>query len=178
MQKGHKTPIYKDIERVNIAVKHGIKANSPFRKARLLMPSNNAFAEGVIAFYAYMSKSELNPGAHHTLIYDVTKTNAGHGYKEATGIFTAPTEGIYVFIWVTRIWTDAHSTKLMINTDIYGATFIRASVANDNSVSGTVVAYVRKGDSIFMRTHSIFAGNGNIESNYLGPTSFSGWLLQ
>ncbi|XP_063435919.1 uncharacterized protein LOC134716837 [Mytilus trossulus] len=42
----------------------------------------------------------------------------------------------------------------------------------------TFVAHVSKGDTVYVRNQSIYGGNGNIYSNKLGKTSFSGWLLQ
>ncbi|CAC5381384.1 unnamed protein product [Mytilus coruscus] len=41
----------------------------------------------VVAFYAYMSKPQNNPGARHTLVFDVLRTNIYSGYNGATGIF-------------------------------------------------------------------------------------------
>ncbi|XP_056022758.1 uncharacterized protein LOC125649673 isoform X3 [Ostrea edulis] len=46
-----------------------------------------------VGFYAYMSGPENNPGTHHTLIFDVVKTNLGSAYSKFTGAFRAPVEG-------------------------------------------------------------------------------------
>lgn len=73
--------------------------------------------------------------------------------------------------------TAEHSTELLINDNIFGATFLRAKNGDDGSVSGTVVAHVTRGDVVFVRTHSSYAGDGNIHSNVHGQPSFSGWLL-
>ncbi|CAC5416411.1 C1QL [Mytilus coruscus] len=124
-----------------------------------------------------ISRKENNPSAHHTLIYDVSVTNVGSGYNHVTGIFTAPTSGVYVFIWVTRVHDGEHPTELMINNAVYGVTFLRAKGGDDGSVSGTVVANVTKGDSVFVRVHSTYPGDGYITSNEHGRPSFSGWLL-
>ncbi|CAC5416412.1 C1QL [Mytilus coruscus] len=144
---------------------------------RLLLSPDNIASDGIVAFYAYMSNPEVNPSAHLTLIYDVSVTNVGNGYNHVTGIFTAPTSGVYVFIWVTRVASGEHPTQLMINNAVYGVTFLRAKNGDDGSVSGTVVAYVTKGDSVFVRVHSSYAGDGYIHSNEHGRPSFSGWLL-
>uniref|UniRef100_A0A8W8LJ65 C1q domain-containing protein n=1 Tax=Magallana gigas TaxID=29159 RepID=A0A8W8LJ65_MAGGI len=133
--------------------------------------------EGIVAFYAQMTSVETSPGAHHTLIFDRIRTNVGLGYNNSTGVFTAPREGIYVFTWVIRMVTAEHSTELLINDDIFGATFLRAKNGDDGSVSGAVVAHVTRGDVVFVRTHSSYAGDGNIHSNVHGQPSFSGWLL-
>ncbi|CAG2255657.1 C1QL [Mytilus edulis] len=118
------------------------------------------------------------PGAGRRLVYDVTKTNEGNGYNRHTGVFTCPKTGIYVFTWVTRMCYSEHSTELMINNTIYGSTFLRAKDGDDGSVSGTVVAHVSKGDTVYVRNQLIYGGDGRILSNVLGRTSFSGWLLQ
>ncbi|XP_063411346.1 uncharacterized protein LOC134694272 [Mytilus trossulus] len=154
------------------------KLNAISRKERLLLPTDNIDSDGFVAFYSYMSKPEINPSAHLTLIYDVPITNVGNGYNHVTGIFTAPTSGIYVFIWVTRVYSGEHSTELMINNAEYGTTFLRANNGDDGSVSGNVVANITKGDSIFVRVHSSYAGTGYIHSNIHGRPSFSGWLLR
>ncbi|CAG2197104.1 C1QL [Mytilus edulis] len=145
---------------------------------RLLLPQDNIVSDGLVAFYAYMFNPENNPSVHLTLIYDVSVTNVGNGYNHVTGIFTAPTSGVYVFIWVTRVSSGEHPTQLMINNSVYGVIFLRAKNGDDGSVSGTVVAYVTKGDSVFVRVHSTYAGDGQINSNEHGRPSFSGWLLR
>ncbi|CAG2204922.1 C1QL [Mytilus edulis] len=157
---------------------HSSYAGDGYIHKRLLLQPDNTASDGLVAFYAYMSNNENNPSAHHTLIYDVSVTNVGSGYNHVTGIFTAPTSGVYVFIWVTRVYNGEHPTELMINTAVYGVTFLRAKgSSNDGSVSGTVVANVTKGDSVFVRVHSTYPGDGYIASNEHGHPSFSGWLL-
>ncbi|VDI19291.1 Hypothetical predicted protein [Mytilus galloprovincialis] len=79
------------------------KLNAIFWKERHLLPKDNIASDVFVAFYSYMTNPE---NAHHTLIYDVSVTNVGSGYKHATRTFTAPTSGLYVFIWVTRVYND------------------------------------------------------------------------
>ncbi|KAK3096600.1 hypothetical protein FSP39_001585 [Pinctada imbricata] len=124
-----------------------------------------------------MSQVETSPGAHHTLIFDDAKTNEGGAYSPNTGTFTAPREGVYVFIWKIRMYQAEHSTELVVNQDVYGATFLRSKNGDDGSVTGTVVVHLSQGDEVFVRTHSAYAGDGNIHSNLHGHPSFSGWKL-
>ncbi|VDI49698.1 Hypothetical predicted protein [Mytilus galloprovincialis] len=130
----------------------------------------------VIAFHAYISKNVI-PGAGERLVFDVTKANQGSGYNSNTGVFTCPKTGMYVFVWVVRMVTAEHSTELMINNSVYGSTFLRAKKGDDGSVSGTVVAHVSKGDTVYVRNHSVYAGDGRIHTNVHGKPTFSGWLL-
>ncbi|XP_062579226.1 heavy metal-binding protein HIP-like [Saccostrea cucullata] len=135
------------------------------------------YEKGVIAFYAQMSSIRVRPGVSHTLIFDKVRTNVGNGYNGFTGVFTAPKEGIYAFIWVIRLYLAERSTELMVNNDILGATFMRTKNGDDGSVSGTAIAHVAKGDVVFVRIHSTYAGDGNVLSNVYGMATFSGWLL-
>ncbi|CAC5358148.1 C1QL [Mytilus coruscus] len=157
--------------------KEMVKTPAISRKERLLLPSNGITNEPVVAFYAYLSKHEINPSTHHTLIYDVAKTNAGNGYNAVTGIFTAPTAGTYVFTWVTRMYEAGHSTEILVNNVVFGASYLRIGHSNDVSVSGTVVTQINKGNSVFVRVHSTLTGSGNILSEQYGRSSFAGWLL-
>ena len=145
--------------------------------ASIMTTTNPSYERGIVAFYARMSSDDQNPSAHHTLIFDNVHTNVGSGYNGITGIFTAPQEGIYVFTWVIRMVAAEHSTELMHNNDVLGATFLRAKNGDDGSVSGTVVTHLTKGDVVFVRNHSQYVGDGSIKSEIHGQPSFSGWLL-
>ncbi|VDI52610.1 Hypothetical predicted protein [Mytilus galloprovincialis] len=107
--------------------------------------NHNETIPPVIAFHAFMSK-DVHPGAGRRLVFDLTKTNQGKGYNGHTGVFTCPKTGMYVFVWVVRIYAGEHSTELMIHGSVHGSTFLRAKNGDDGSVSGTVVVHVSKGD--------------------------------
>lgn len=78
-----------------------------------------------VAFFAYLSRDEPNPGTHKTFFFDVDHTNIGGHYSLHTGIFTCPCHGVYVFSW-------------SINCSINGYIFSEL-VINSFSVSGTFV---------------------------------------
>ncbi|CAG2255320.1 COL8A [Mytilus edulis] len=130
----------------------------------------------VTAFYAFMSKKITNPGVGRRLVFDVVKTNQGGGYNSHTGVFTCPKTGIYVFVWVVRLFSAYHSFELMINNTVYGTTYLYKKNTG-GSISGTVVAHVSKGDSVYVRMHSSYTGSGVLLSDIYGKTAFSGWLL-
>jgi hypothetical protein len=69
-----------------------------------------------------MSNVEGNPSQHHTMIFDTVITNAGGAYNQHDGIFTAPTNGVYVFTW--NLYSSYHGdivSELMVNSTPKGS---------------------------------------------------------
>ncbi|XP_062573008.1 complement C1q-like protein 4 [Saccostrea cucullata] len=54
-----------------------------------------------IAFTALLSGDGLQYDAGDTVIYSYIRVNVGNHYNSSTGIFTAPTAGVYFFTWST-----------------------------------------------------------------------------
>ena len=108
-------------------------------------------APGPVAFYGYLSHNEPNPSLNHALIFDSVKTNVGGGYNEYSGMFTAPSSGVYVFTWT--IYTGDHGqTKfyVYVNHDIFDTTFGETdNNQNDfDSDSGTMVVSLNLHDNV------------------------------
>ncbi|XP_062618119.1 complement C1q-like protein 2 [Saccostrea cucullata] len=158
----------------------GPERNSMIKRLLTQASSSPPSSQDHVAFYARMSITEKVPSGHHILVFDNVVTNFGNGYNGVDGIFTAPKDGVYVFIWVIRLHEAQHSTQLMINNVEYGSTHLRAMNNDDGSVSGNVVAHVNKGDVVFVRVYPYngYTGSGDILSNIHGKPSFSGWFLQ
>jgi hypothetical protein len=130
-----------------------------------------------VAFYAYMSHNEPSPSYHHSLIFDVVKTNLGGGYNEYSGIFTAPSAGVYVFTWT--IYTgDSGKTQfqIFVNHDLVDGTWGETDEAADyDSDSGTMVVSLNAHDNVYIR--SSMACTADIISGPGDRTSFAGWKL-
>ena len=127
-----------------------------------------------------MSQSDTSPGQHHTMVFDTEVTNVGSAYNKHDGVFTAPTNGIYVFNW--NLYSSYHGdviSELMVNSDKKGARRSDSATVNeDHSSSGCVVVALNHGDIVFVRTHPTFQHSGSIISSpNLYESSFSGWLL-
>lgn len=133
-----------------------------------------------MAFYAYMSQTENNPGPHHTIIFDIPVTNVGNGYNHFSGTFRAPSSGVYVFSWTISCSNDGYVfTQLVVNSDAIGGILTNSDDTIDRiSTTGLVVKKLLQGDVVFVRTAPSDGPVGDIES--LTPhqkTSFSGWKL-
>ncbi|XP_056017324.1 multimerin-2-like [Ostrea edulis] len=131
-----------------------------------------------IAFYAYLSKGE-SVIQHHSVIFDTVITNVGVAYNHHDGVFTAPTNGVYVFNW--NLYSSSHGdlvSELMVNSAQKGG---RRSdslrVEEDHSSSGTVVVQINQGDVVYVRMHPTASIAGFIVSSGNYQSSFSGWLL-
>nr|XP_022298826.1 uncharacterized protein LOC111107771 [Crassostrea virginica] len=135
-------------------------------------------AQGPVAFYAYMSQREPNPSLNYALIFDSVKTNVGGGYNEYSGMFTAPSSGVYVFTWT--IYTGDHGqTKfhVYVNHDIFDITFGETDNNQDDSDSdsGTMVVSLNFHDNVYMRsamtcTTYVYSGNA-------AKSTFAGWKI-
>ncbi|XP_052688839.1 uncharacterized protein LOC128167271 [Crassostrea angulata] len=141
-------------------------------------PSTTPLPVEPVAFYAYMSKSEPTPSNHHSLIFDVLKTNLGNGYNKFSGTFVAPFAGAYVFTWTINTNPHgAHFINLMVNNAIVGGTLTDTQEANDyDSDSNTAVVVLSQGDSVSLRTTSA-SDRAQIYADVHAFTSFSGWRL-
>ena len=130
-----------------------------------------------VAFYAYMSKNEVNIGPHHTLIFDHIETNIGNGYSGHTGAFIAPHNGVYLFFYTV---VGTHPSYISIEITVNGVA--RGSIFVDNEATpsvftgstGVAVFALSQGNDCFIRTHSTYASSGSINSNDWMRTSFSG----
>ncbi|XP_062598951.1 complement C1q-like protein 4 isoform X2 [Saccostrea cucullata] len=130
--------------------------------------------QGGVAFSAYQSTSK-NYKQHETWIYNTVLVNDANAYNKATGTFTTPSDGVYVFTWATLTEPGkAAHPYLRINGKYKGwAAFnnTRTSQQFWSSGSNTIVVRLKKGDKV------------NVASGYLAAyarerfSSFSGWKI-
>lgn len=145
-----------------------------FLDSRLLLPQPQT---STIAFYAWLSKTEQKVGPHHTLILDHVETNSGNAYNHHSGVFTAPSNGIYLFSYT--VFPDSHSygtIELIVNSQSHAAIFVDSSPADPDlgGTTGVAILYLKQNDVCYLRTHSTHTFNGNIYSSTTARTSFSG----
>ncbi|XP_063417890.1 uncharacterized protein LOC134700427 [Mytilus trossulus] len=136
--------IHKDGKTSLTSRRHMVKKDRDYKRKRRRMNTDSA---NTIAFYAYMSTHEGNPGQHQTLIFDVVKTNLGSFYSKHSGVFTTPEQGTYVFTWsiISDFNTDYIFTEIVINSVPFGSILSNSEeVHDDHTTTGIVVAQLNK----------------------------------
>ena len=113
---------------------------------------------------------------HKTFVYDRIETNAGNAYNSATGKFTAPGEGMYVFHTSTPAYDKSYCTiEIVKNGIVKDIGFADAFEHNDRALSSTTILSLKKGDVIYARAG--FYGGHILESSQYVRMSFSGFKL-
>ncbi|XP_062587332.1 uncharacterized protein LOC134248969 [Saccostrea cucullata] len=135
----------------------------------LLIASNHG-----VAFSAFMSAAK-NYGQDQTWIFDTVLVNEGNHFNRASGTFTSPSTGTYVFSWATLTNPgNAAHPYLRVNGVYKGKTAFNQQSSKEqlwSSGSNSIVLSLKEGDRV------------NIASGYLGAyareefSSFSGWQL-
>ncbi|XP_071177987.1 uncharacterized protein [Mytilus edulis] len=143
-----------------------------------------------IGFSAYMShgfvnghSSSLSQGK--TLIFDQAETNTTGVYNTNTGIFQAPSGGMYAFTWTICVNSNIKDgggygefgTDLVVDGRICGNVHADTETYGDDACStGFIFKYVREGRTVSLRNTSDHQGRLRSSDGYTRST-FSGWKL-
>lgn len=140
-----------------------------------------------VAFYVYMSRTFKALSIGQPFRFDAVETNVGNGYDGKTGIFTAPSAGVYAFSWTIHAAGTHHAGSkgdfgemaavLTQNGVVKGSIYADTEKHwDDASATGFVILAASKGDKF--QIICPMAGQGaffSTRSN--GKTSFSGYRL-
>ena len=121
-----------------------------------------------VCFTAYLSSHPGNVSS--VIIYDRVITNKGSGYNTEDGVFTAPRDGMYLFIW-NGVTIGGQTCLLDLykngrDIGLYAYSDARHQVVDSSSMS--VVLELIRGDRVWVR---------NVNCRYSFPgvyMSFSG----
>ena len=135
--------------------------------------NNFIVGTGPVAFTGVKSTRQENIGLHQTIIFDRIVTNVGNSYNKYTGVFTAPTAGLYLFTWnlYTYTYLDDGSgigAELMHNGNPVIQSFVRHYDHSFYNVLGSLVLDIEVGDVVFLRCSE---AGGSLDP---GKTSFTG----
>ena len=126
-----------------------------------------------------MSQPEYTIGHHQTFVFDHVVTNVGGNYNRHSGIFTSPSQGVYVFSWTLYCVAGGYFySEVVVNSNPVGALRCGADgSSSDRHITGVVVVEINRGDIVYIRTHPINSNNGGVYSISTYRSSFTGWKL-
>ena len=122
-----------------------------------------------------MSSNLQSLGSYAAVVFGKVTLNSGSAYNSNTGIFTAPTDGIYSFTWtiLTHPGYD-FATEIVLNGNIVSYNYVdgKSNSAQYESSSATAMVRMKRKDKVWIRTH------GN-QGKYAWKdwSSFSGFLM-
>lgn len=180
-----------DVQRLKEEIRHLNKENVDLRNQLTPLLNKSSDPREPIAFYAYFSNDFKSMPKGSTFLFDVVETNLGNGYNKTTGIFTAPSSGLYAFTWTVQA-AGKHVVPPINSNSQYGE--INAALMQNGAVKGVIVAdtetkydmdtatgfvvlETKVGDR-FRIAVSEWDGQGDIYSNNsYGRTTFSGFRV-
>ena len=122
-----------------------------------------------------MSSNLQNLGSYAAVVFGTVTLNAGSAYNGKTGIFTAPTDGIYSFTWTILTQPGYRfETEIVHNGNIVGYNYVngKSNSAQFESSSTTAMIRMKRKDKVWIRTHRNFG-----QYAYQDWSSFSGFLM-
>ncbi|XP_063448414.1 complement C1q-like protein 4 [Mytilus trossulus] len=132
-----------------------------------------------VAFDAVLSKNYVHGEQDFVLKFDQVLTNVGNAYNSATGTFTAPFPGTYLFSWNIRSgYVSSIVAKLMVNGTPVQATHTDSSLNQSHGFeahsSKTAILNLQQNDRVYIEN---FPQRGQMHSDANGHTGFVGTLL-
>ncbi|XP_062567157.1 uncharacterized protein LOC134229417, partial [Saccostrea cucullata] len=140
-------------------------------KYRCIKSQNLQKDKSIIAFNAYMTKDlHLHRNTPSNVVYDGVYYNFGNAYNPQNGIFTAPSDGLYVFTWTSHVAVKKiFDSRILVNG-------VHKGYGNCNNEPGsglgncanTVPLVLKAGDKVNIRTTNA----NNLRELW---SSFKGW---
>nr|XP_034307462.1 heavy metal-binding protein HIP-like [Crassostrea gigas] len=120
------------------------------------MDFENVRCKDPIAFQTSLTKSLQNMKNQETVIFDKVSLNEGNAYDKTSGIFTAPSDGIFSFSWTILTTTGKYFITEIVRNGQKVASNHADGRGHDGNPSSTAHPNIKmkKGDKVWIRTHS------------------------
>lgn len=127
----------------------------------------------VVAFDVRLKNHKRNIATKARVVFEIVDLNEGQGYNASTGIFTAPSGGIYVFDWTVLAWQGQHAYTSLVVNDQYKSWNHCHDVSSKIHLpcSKMTIVKLKQGDKAWI---GVYSGPANMYQQY---TSFSGYKL-
>ena len=152
------------------------EAIKPFNMER---PSITKLASEPVAFSAYIFGNQKDLRYGQIIIFDSVYINVGDGYNKSSGVFIAPSAGVYFFTWT--IYSGGQGiTKFGIykNDAVRYITYSDTEgTENSNSNSGAMVVEMQAHREFVYIRSGMNCTASIISDFYQGVSTFAGWKL-
>lgn len=108
----------------------------------------------VIAFHASLQSHLRNVPVNTIMKFEKVHLNKGNGYDPATGVFTAPEDGVYSFAWSFLTSKDGTLyTAAVVDNQIQAKSGIEKPQSIYINTSGHFIQELKKGNKVWIRTY-------------------------
>lgn len=116
-------------------------------------PKQDCTAYNVIAFHANLKSNLNNLSPNTTMKFENVQLNKGNGYDPATGVFTAPEDGVYSFNWslLSQRGGTVYIAAVVDNVD-HVHTCINSQQSVHINTSGHLIYELKRGNKVWIRT--------------------------
>lgn len=144
-----------------------LKLTFPFNHTTFILDNR------MVAFDVRLKSLKRNLATKAKVIFETVDLNEGLGYDASSGIFTAPSGGLYVFDWTVMTYEKKYAyTSLVVNDQEKSWNYCRSQTADLwLRCSKMTIVRLRQGDKAWI---GIFSGQADMHNTY---TSFSGFKL-
>lgn len=127
--------------------------------------------DGVIAFHASLKNHLSNVPVNTIIKFEKVHLNKGNGYDPATGVFTAPEDGVYSFAW-SFISSKGDTVYLaaVVDNQVQAYACINQQKSNHISTSGHFINELKKGNKVWIKTW-------NVVATFMYADIFSGYKI-
>lgn len=144
-----------------------LKLTFPFKHTAFILDNR------MVAFDVRLKSHKRNLATKAKVIFETVDLNEGLGYDASSGIFTAPSGGLYVFDWTVMTYEKKYAyTSLVVNDQEKSWNYCRSQTADLwLRCSKMTIVRLRQGDKAWI---GIFIVQADMHNTY---TSFSGFKL-